>query len=153
MGSAIEDYFSTKEQMFTEVLLLETSKVYSAHPVGTKIFNQNTLQSRFPFIFFFSETLHAQLEWTSVPIEIYGCFNGNSFIPEMHNPNNTLCISLICLTSFTCLCERHFMTGKRDYLLLIFSFPQDFPKADTCVILTFAFVLYNPSSMWNSPLV
>lgn len=77
MGSAIEDYFSTKEQMFTEVLLLETSKVYSAHPVGTKIFNQNTLQSRFPFNFFFYETLHAQLEWTSVPIEIYGCFNGN----------------------------------------------------------------------------
>lgn len=49
-----------------------------------------------------------------------------SFIPEMHNPNNTLCISLICLTSFTCLGERHFMTGKRDYLLLIFFFPSRF---------------------------
>lgn len=53
MGSAIEDYFSTKEQMFTEVLSLETSEMYSAHPVGTKIFNQNTLQSIFPFSFFF----------------------------------------------------------------------------------------------------
>lgn len=53
MGSATEAYFSTKEQMFTDVLLLGTSKVYSAYLIHTKICNQNTLQSRFPFIIFF----------------------------------------------------------------------------------------------------
>jgi len=74
MGSATETYFSTKEQMFTEVLLLQTSRVYSAYPIHTTMFNQNTPQSRFSFIAFFCDVICRQLGWNSVPIEFCWLF-------------------------------------------------------------------------------
>lgn len=55
----------------------QTSKVYSANPIYSQMFHQNTLRSRFPFLIFFCDVICRQLGSTSVPTEIFvGCFNG-----------------------------------------------------------------------------
>lgn len=153
MGSATGAYFPPKEQMFTEVLLLWVSSMYSAYLVHTKMFNQNILLSGVPFMVFFSGMIFwMQTGWTTWNQD-------NFYFNEIRIIFQKCTIPEIFLMSALPVLPLLLVWGKGSAWHVkeitwwwAVCFSQDFSKVDPCVMLISVFTTVQ-SIMLSRPLV